>query len=148
MAGKQILQFYAVSVKKEVKRCKFKTEKQIEAVGEELHPEVCGDLFSRRSPWTSSFATVKDVLRRNRNPRCPLLTNTTQNHENILWALIFRGENCCIFCCCCLETPNWQSFPATFPSLPSCTSESHPQDWSWCYLFLHYYKVSSVEYKA
>lgn len=71
MAGKQILQVYAVSVKKEVKRYKFKTEKQIEAVGEKFHPEVCGDLFSRRSPWTSSCATINDVLKRQKSQISP-----------------------------------------------------------------------------
>lgn len=118
MAGKQILQVYSVSVKKEVKCCKFKTEKQIEFMGEKLHPEVCGDVFSRRSPWTSSFASINPHEKSPaRNPRSPLPTNTTQNSGNLQWALIFWGEKCCIFCCCCLETPKCQSFPATFPSL-------------------------------
>lgn len=103
MAEKQILQFYVVSVKKKVKCYKFKAEKQIEAVGEKLHPEVCGDLFSRRSPWTSSFASIKDVLRRKAQTQKSQISPSRKhptNWENLLWALIFWGEKCW------LETPN------------------------------------------
>lgn len=83
MAGKQILQVYSVSVKKEVKCCKFKTEKQIEFMGEKLHPEVCGDVFSRRSPWTSSFASINNVLRRKAQPEIPDLPFPQTPHKTL-----------------------------------------------------------------
>lgn len=81
MAGKQILQFYAVSVKKKVKHYKFKTKNQTEAVGEKLHPEVCGE--ESAGGVCGHPALPVSRMSRHRNPRSPLLTNTTQNSESL-----------------------------------------------------------------
>lgn len=83
MAGKQILQFYAVSVKKKVKHCKFKTAKQIEAVGGKLRPEVCGDTLSRRSAWTSSCASTKDILRRKAQTQKSQISPSHKHHTKL-----------------------------------------------------------------